>query len=1171
MTQCTFAAALRRKARHFLFFPAVLIVSSVIAKAGITGSLSGTVKDQSGTVVTNAQLDLTELSTGVTTHSQSDNFGTYSFLALPVGRYRLQATHTGFKNYDQTGIVVNANDVLRIDVILALGPVAESVEVTANAVHAETDSTQVGEVMTSDTIQVLPLNGRSYIDLLALQPSVIPLTSGVLNFNNETFNGTTATGDISIAGQREVFNSFEVNGGSVEEERNNGAAVIPNLDSISEFRVITSNADAEYGNHSGGVINVVTKSGTNYWHGSAFDYLRNQALDGRNFFSPTLEAFRMNQFGGTFGGPIPHGKTFFFADYQGIRETQGIDSGIVTVLSDAQRQGDFSAGAASIFTNTVGGGLASPFFAKTLSQRLGYSVTSGEPYFTSGCTSTSQCVFPNGVIPQAAFSPAAVGLLQFIPPAIPTSAAGPAFVGTSNDQTTDDRFGVRVDSDTRWGMLSAYYFYNRTDLLKPFGDNPVPGFPSEDTGNVQNLNLADTKPFGSNAVNEVHLTITRFVSDSDQPKQGLGTNLRSFGFNVNVPGGLFPANPALQGVPTIQIGGGPAIGEPLLTYDRHETIPQVRDSFTFAHDRHIVKFGGEYQTTEFNQDLSSVASNGFFFFGGTETGSPFADFLLGAPTFFTEETPLDSAQRKNYAGLFGQDNWHARHNLNLNFGLRWEFNQPYYERFNRKITYVLGSQSVVFPTAPQGLLFPGDPLPGGGTVPRGIAATPLNNFAPRLGLAFSPSPRQGFLEHLFGREGTTSIRAGFGIYYSNMEAANTFFSDPAPPYLINYTSPLPPLFESPLTSRTDGAATSLPIPFSRPSPGQNVNFTPFLPLTAVPAMSIHNQTPYSEQYQLDIQRQLAKNTLATIGYIGSQGHHLPAIIPVNPGNPQLCLSAPGCGPGGENGVYTLPNGTVIHGTRGPFGPNFGDDSLISTIANSAYNSMTIGLRHVSTRFNIFAAYTFSKSLDDASSSTTEASINPLNPASSRALSAFDMSQNFVVSYTILLPFDQLGGNGWSRLKHGWRLVGITRFASGLPVTLTETDDRSLLGSSGAGIGNPVDLPNFTPGNLNFQSPESGQPYFSTALFSLEPLGQVGNARRRFFHGPGIDNTDLSLLKDTALSERVVFQLRFEFFDVFNRPQFNNPDGDINDGPANFGLVHSARDPRIGQVAARLSF
>jgi hypothetical protein len=569
--------------------------------------------------------------------------------------------------------------------------------------------------------------------------------------------------------------------------------------------------------------------------------------------------------------------------------------------------------------------------------------------------------------------------------------------------------------------------------------------------------------------------------------------------------------------------------------------------------------------------LPSVAGNGFYYFAGTETGSSFTDFLLGTPTFFAQESALETDERKNYGALFAQDSWRVRGNLVFNSGIRWELIQPYYERFNQRNTYVLGAQSVVFPTAPKGDLFPGDPLPTGGRVPRGIARTPLDNIAPRFGLAYSPSSTAGLLKYLLGTPGTMSIRASFGVFYSNIEAANTFFTDPTVPYLVDYTSPLPPLFESPLTSRTNGMVTSLPLPFVPPKPGQSVDFQPLLPLTGFPAVSIGNQTPYAEQYYIQIQRKFGKDTLLTVGYTGNQGHHLPAIIPINPGNPQLCLSLPGCGPGGEQGVYTLPNGTVVNGTRAPFGPQFGDDYLMSTIADSAYNSLTASLQHKGKRYSYLAAYTFSKSLDNASSSYTEQALNPFNNRVSRALSAFDMPQNFVISYNVNLPFDRIAGGQLARLTRSWQLVGIIRIASGFPVTLTEVDDRSLIGSSGSGIGNPVDVPDYNSGNLEFNAPQSGKPYFNTGLFTPEPLGQLGNSSRRFFHGPWMGNSDVSLLKDLPLKDKLTFQFRVEYFNLFNHTQFNAPDGNINDGAANFGFVHSAGDPRIGQLALRVLF
>src|SRR5271154_1943856 len=395
---------------------AALFILALAARAGVGGRISGTVKDATGAVIPKATVSITNADTGVRQVLITDDNGAFSFLNVQVGRYNLQVSATGFRPYQRTGITLDANSALTIDAVLEVGTRSDAVMVVDNQLHVDTTSTQIGEVITGTQMTAVPLNGRSYTDLLALQPGVAPVTS----ITSETVQDVGASvlspsgdlnpGTISINGQREFANSFIVDGSDVEEDVNMGAAIIPNLDSIAEFRILTNNFDAEYGEFSGGQINVVTKSGTNEIRGNLFEFLRNTDLDARNYFSPTRGAFHQNQFGATLGGPIQHDKVFFFVDYQGTRQIQGIDTGTIPVPSVQNRAGNFSDSESSL-TGSVSGS----YFANLLSQKLGYPVIAGESYYTPGCASPSQCVFPNAIIPQNVWSGPGQQLLKYIP------------------------------------------------------------------------------------------------------------------------------------------------------------------------------------------------------------------------------------------------------------------------------------------------------------------------------------------------------------------------------------------------------------------------------------------------------------------------------------------------------------------------------------------------------------------------------------------------------------------------------------------------------------------------------------------------------------------------------------------------------------------------------------
>ncbi len=401
----------------------------------------------------------------------------------------------------------------------------------------------------------VPLNGRSYTDLLALQPGVVPATS--LTSNTQQDVGVSALspsgglnpGTISINGQREFSNAFIVNGSDAEEDVNSGTAIIPNLDSIAEFRILTSNFDAEYGGHSGGQINVVTKSGTNQFHGDAFEFLRNTNLDARNYFSPTRGTFDQNQFGGTFGGPIQKSKIFFFADYQGTRLTQGVDTGQIPVPSLSDRSGNLLD-----LANSLTGTVTGQNWANVLSQRLGYPVSPGEPYYTAGCTSSSQCVLPNGAIPASSWSTPAKTLLQYIPQ--PNVGANLFATSNSNETLRDDKGAYRLDYNSHWGLFSAYYFLDDYTLNNPYpvaqSGASVPGFNALYLGRAQLLSLGDTKTLGSTAVNEFHFSYMRDHNDLGKPVGGVGVSLASQGFvtGAGTPG-IVPLNPQGEGVENI--------------------------------------------------------------------------------------------------------------------------------------------------------------------------------------------------------------------------------------------------------------------------------------------------------------------------------------------------------------------------------------------------------------------------------------------------------------------------------------------------------------------------------------------------------------------------------------------------------------------------------------------
>jgi hypothetical protein len=1166
-----------------LLFPllALLCPSAVLAQ----GKISGRVTDPAGGAVPQAQVTAANSSSGLRRSVHTDSQGFYVIASLPVGAYDVSIQHPGFLTYLRTHVIVNVETALEIDAVLQLGAAAESITVSDSAAHVETTSTQNGELIPGKQVRSLPLNGRSYTDLLALQPGVTPQTT--LQPNSVVMTGVNTSiapsgdlnpGNLSISGMREFSNAFILNGANVDEHVNMGAAVVPNLDSIDEFRILTSNFDADSGGYAGGQILVATRSGTNQFHGDAFEFLRNTALDARNFFSPARARFIQNQFGGTLGGPIRRNKLFFFADFQGTRRNEGIDTGLIPVPSLAERSGNL-AGIASSLTGAVNG----QYFANLLSARLGYGVVPGEPYYFPGCVTSFQCVLPNARIPYSAWSAPAQHLLQYIP--LPND--GPNDFTTSAYEATlnDNKGAIRLDAASRWGLLSAYYLNDSYFLNNPYptsqAGSSVPGFNAISSGRSQLLLLGDTATFGSSAVNELRLSFVRDANTLGQPVGGKGVSLASQGF-LTGPGtpGIVPLDPAIEGVENVVFNNF-TLGLNITGMTQIDNTFQASDGYSKVLGAHTLKTGAEFRAIQVN-DNPDFIYNGSFSFFGTETGSDFADFLLGIPSNFAQGQGQAIYERDKYAAAYLQDSWRARDTLTLNYGLRWDRISPWSEKYNQIQTLSLGQQSVVFPTAPRGLVFPTDP-----GIPTTLAP-PQNDFSPRLGLAWAPDFGHGLLGRLLGAPGDVSVRAAYGFFYTMIEGLAIGVDSANIPYGYSYTSPAPPLFATPYVTAASGRNNGQPFPLPFPPlnttaqhPDPNLDFSRYEPDPFGATIDPSVRTPYAEQYTFDIERRLGADNVLSIGYVGSQGHRLLAVVEENPGNPALCLSlsqpadvmpgTPTCGPFGESGVYVSRAGQAYQGTRGPFGSAFSSATTEHSIVNSSYNALQATFRHTSGPLQLLASYTYSKSLDNSSSLAEQ--LNPLNYRLTRAPSAFDLTQDFVFSYSYTLPLPGLfrRNNSWTR---GWELSGITRFSTGFPVTLFNNLDTSLLGTEPNGVNNyGVDLPDFTPGPLHLNgNPRNGLPYFNTALFSIPPLGSAGTADRRVFYGPGLANFDLAVHKNFPLPGEAYLQLRLETFNTFNHAQFFGA-GAVNGiiGTSSFGDVVSADPPRLVQVAAKLTF
>ena len=1164
-------------------------------RADVTGTILGNITDPSGAAVPGAAVTLSDASKGFRREAVTDSIGFYQFLAVPVGEnYVINVEVQGFRKSTQTGIKLLVNQKYRADLQLQVGEINQTVTVSSNAVQVESTSNQLGDVIEDRKMTSLPLNGRSYIDLLGLQAGVVPVGSSQA-YSDRPVGGLGNAGDLSVNGQREAANAFLVNGGDVQEGRNNGASVVPTLDAIQEFRLITNSFDAEYGRFSGAIVNALTKSGNNEFHGSGFEFLRNENLDARNFFDPEKGVFRRNQFGGVFGGPILKNRLFFFSDYQGTRETRGVSIGTVTVPSVLNRAGDFSDADTTGFPTLSGivRGDDVPgngTFDEALSQRLGYTVRSGEPYWAEGCNTLAdaqagRCVFPGQVIPQAAWGPVSQATLKYIPEPIGALGGQPYFSTAAEKQTVrDDKFAQRIDLMTqRAGNFSFYYHFDDSDVLRPYPSANVPGFSAVTPTRAQQANVSHTLTLGATAVNEARFNFTRMGTTINQPAGGLGP-VSEFGF---VEGGLgvIPVDPNAEGLALISLAGsyGTSIGLPDGTTGQFNNTFQGSDNFTKASGRHTFKFGADYRHFQINE-RNTYTSNGYFEFYGNETGNDFADYLIGAPDLFNQSSRQYLDSRTNHVGLYAQDTFKIKPNLTLNYGLRWEFSQPFYDTQGKIQAFVPGQQSTVYPDAPTGWVFPGD-----SGIPKTLAPTDYNNFAPRIGLAWSPGFTDGALAKIFGGPGKTSIRAAYGIYYTAIEDMTLFVEVGDAPFGLFYVSPTEVYMEEPYKDRRRGNDPGQRFPFTIPPPGATGIWPTYQPIASSPGFTTDNVLPYAQHFNFSIEREFQKSIIMRLGYVGTVGHHLIAQLSSNPGSAARCLELRaqlgtdiGCGPSGEDTIYDL-NGDGLYtlgvdafGTR-PYSITSGRyaaDGLLdfmnntweSTIANSAYHALQVSVEKRAGDLQLMGAYTFGKSLDNSSGFSDQ--INPFNHKISRSLSTFDMKHNFVISYMYDLPFARMANTSSGALHKfldGWSFSGITRFTTGFPVGMSASGDRSLCGCSG------VDRPNYDGQPIEYLDPRDSDnhQFFVKDPFSREDLGVAGNANRRFFHGPGLNNWDLGLQKMTRITEGVSVMFRAELFNAFNHTQFAGPSGNVSS--SSFGRVSDARDPRIGQLALKIMF
>jgi hypothetical protein len=1108
-----------------------------------TGRITGIIYDATGAVIADAHITVTNVATHISRETTSDATGYYQVLALPIGSYTVSLERQGFRSATTVERKLEINQTLKIDIKMEVGSATETVTVESTTGTVETINPTLGSTVSDRTVQDMPLNGRNALDLALLQPGVLPADNPA--------NGSGGTGGMqfSIGGGRSDSNTFVLDGGLNNDLLDNGVVYNPNPDSIQEFRVLTSNFTAEYGRSAGGIITEVTKSGTNAFHGSAYDFIRNTAFDANNFFSnlngQPRQVLHRNQYGGTVGGPIKKDKLFFFLSFQKQQLSELQVGASATLPTAAELQGNFS---------------GSPKKAAVA------SFLQANPFFQPDAALAVQ-----GIIAPSSIDPVAQAYIKAnLIPTSPTGSASFQNALTDNPYEVTGKFDYEASAKDHFTVTLGRILEPQLNPgpSSPGSTNSIPGFGSNTTLYSRFFNLAYIRTFSPNLLNEFRATAQRSdtlqaVPAAKQPTStALGINIKSDN----------PTGPTQLNFPNAVIGF--SIQGPSRLVDNTFAYSDV---LSWTHGKHTLKFGGSFSAYQDNQVFEFEINGQFFYSTAGAAGDPFANFLVGLPDTFDQGPAAPSNIRTKATYVFGQDEWHVAHNLTLTYGLRYEYSTPKSDTKGRTYSVIPGApQSTVFPGAPLGLLFPGDQ-----GAPSGANFPDKTNFAPRFGFAWQPF-----------HDGKTSVRGGWGMFYDVLKAEDNFQFNGQVPFasaaFIGNFQPAGPATTSGFAFQSDPfGSTGNPNPFGQPL-NHSVNFANTFGTftsngTGATIVDPHLRTPYTYQYNLSIEHQLSNKLVARAAYVGSSSHGLTTLVDSNPfdpatlnsANPQRFLNERA----GNLPAFTNPDPNGV--TPPGFNPNvpngsFGQEQEFKNASNANYHALQLSLTQQTT--NVWKlggmyytlGYTWAHSIDNASGFRQGSFAVPFfNPQLFRSSSDFDVRQYLTFSGGWDLPFN----SGPHRLVKGWSLYPILTWRTGFPFTAVggfNTLDNAP-GPTGAGDQALINANLTAP--IQYLNPKTnGLQFFSQASFNNNVVQGYGTAPRNVLRGPGRTNLDLSLAKVTPLyRERITLELRVDAFNLFNHTEFQNLDNNAQDIGSTFGQVTSAYDPRILQVAAHLRF
>ena len=1144
-----------------------------------TASIHGTVTDPTGAVLANARVTAVNTSTGISTTDKTDSKGYFVFPDLHIGGpYTVTMEQDGFQKFTSTGIMLDLSSAREIDATLQIGTSSQTVQINSSTVQVETSDVQLKNVVGAAEIEELPTLGRDAVQLQKTAPGVMEASDREATF--------------STNGSQTQQNSYLLDGTDINDILLNQPGITVNPDALAEINVISSTLDPQFSRNSGAIVDEALKSGTNQYHGDGFEFYRDTFLNNGNYFSASRPDFHQNVFGGTLGGPIKKGHAFFFVAYQGLR-SRTAQTQLTPVLSNDQRNnGDFSAD----------GGLSSnPIPFPTGLQGPGGFCPAGTPWNTC---------FPGAKIPVANFNSIATNLVQKYVPASNYSSGGINYYNFNAPNTAGDDQGIiRIDDqltskDALWA--STIFDSNPSSNTLPLPSTEstgtgasLPGFAADNSSHIKVFNASWTRVFNNTTLNELRAGYFRFNFAELEPAAATLAEPSSYGFNIN------PQDPAVGTLPLINLNGYFALGF-------SDNGPQPRkdenynyyDNFSKVAGNHSLKFGANVERFVFSNPNFTANSGAFNFnAGGTySTGNPAADFLLGIPATFNQGSGyfVDVRAWQYYA--YAQDHWKVSNSLTLSYGIGYDAETPYdnlqYNGVGVTCFTASNAQSKVFPDAPPGLLYPGDP----GCNRSGGPTTHWNHYSPRVGFAWSPSSGFGALSGTSGQHSLV-IRGGFGVYWNRIQGEGSQVNSNDPPFSQNLLGASGlggnPSFANPYQdiAGTPGASyPSNPFPYAVPKPGQNVSFVPLSPLE-MDNLNSNFDVPYTYNFNLNVQRALPSNMVLTVGYVGSLGRKLLRAWdddPITQAGHDACLSGTGTASpitiggntlscvqlAGEQSLY-FPGDklqpAVVPGSQFPgVLPNGLPDYLsiggMHTAGASSYNSLQVSLTKAPTHGLYFAlAYTYSHALDNASG-LEDSVANGYNTNAvpgfkylSYGDSAYDARQRLVGRYNYEVPLPpSLRGNRLAQpALGGWHLSGITALQTGFPVTIYDGGVFNSLYCDEFSFVECPDVPNTSSFHIKTQNPrQAGNYWFNPSTFTQEPIGTFGNVKRNFFHGPGFNYSNFEIYKNIPVgpeSSRYI-QLRLEAYNAFNHANFANPNGNFGAGSPLFGSINSVDQP-----------